>query len=64
MDGDDEEVVWEDVDLAGPPADGGLTGRDDLGVEEGVEGVGVGPIVVRLRALADQIHVEVDDLIV
>ena len=64
VDGDYQEVEGEDVNLPRPPLDRGLSGRDDFGVEEGVEGVHVGPVVVGLGTLADQVHVEVDDLIV
>lgn len=61
MHGDDQVVVGEDVDAAGPAFDGCMSAGDQLGVEEGVAGVGLAEALL-LPTLRQQVHVEVDHL--
>jgi len=61
MDGDEDVVVWEEVDLLRPPSDRLMTSGHELWVEERVEAVDAGHVVLS-TALHQQIHVEVDHL--
>ncbi len=62
--GNEYNVEGKDVNLPRPPPDCGVTGSLQLGIEEGVGRVDIGPVVVRLRSLHDHLEVEIDDLVV
>ena len=61
VDRDDQVLMGEDVHLARPPAHCRMPALDQLGVEEGVEGVGLAEAIL-LPSLHQHVHVEVDDL--
>ena len=61
MNGHQNHILGEEVDILGPALDPGLAGRHDLGVNKRVEGVD-GWMVVRLSPLHQHIHVEVNHL--
>jgi len=59
-----DQVEREDVGLACPAPQGRVAVLEQLRVEECGEGVDLGQVAVGLGALADEAHVEVDDLVV
>lgn len=61
-----DDVVREDVHLARPPFQAGMARREQLRDEERIHGVHPGKTVVGalLATLHQQVHVEVDDLVV